>query len=114
MGSAGTTTFLFTDIEGSTRLLQHLGPRYAELLDEHRALIGAAVESAGGRVFGREGDAVFSSFSTAAAGGGAAAVARRGAEPHEGPADGRIRVRRGVHTGEAIESKGDYVGLTVH
>ena len=113
-GSAGTTTFLFTDIEGSTRLLQHLGQRYGDLLEEHRALIGAAVDAAGGRVFGREGDAVFSAFPTAAAGVAAAADAQRALETHAWPDDGRIRVRMGVHTGEAIESNGDYVGLTVH
>src|SRR3954454_20558450 len=105
---------MFTDIEGSTRLLQHLGTRYSDLLDEHRALIIAAVENAGGRVFGREGDALFCSFPTAAAGVTAAADAQRAIEMHEWPADGRIRVRIGVHSGEAVESKGDYVGLTVH
>src|SRR3954462_2081415 len=105
---------MFTDIEGSTRLLQHLGTRYSDLLDEHRALIIAAVENAGGRVFGREGDALFCSFPTAAAGVAAAADAQRAIEMHEWPPDGRIRARIGVHSGEAVESKGDYVGLTVH
>ena len=74
-GTASTPTFLFTDIEGSTRLLQSLGTRYAPLLDRQRELIAAAVEGAGGRVFGTEGDAVFASFPTAAA--GVIAAARR-------------------------------------
>jgi predicted ATPase/class 3 adenylate cyclase len=113
-GSAGTPTFLFTDIEGSTRLLRQLGERYSALLDEHRELIGNAVVAAGGRVFGREGDAVFSSFPTAAGGLAAAADAQRALERHDWPTDGRIRVRMGVHSGEAMESRGDYVGLAVH
>jgi predicted ATPase/class 3 adenylate cyclase len=113
-GTASTPTFLFTDIEGSTRLLQALGDRYPGLLEEHRALLKTAIESAGGRIFGTEGDAVFASFATAAGGVLAAADAQRALEGHEWPADGRIRVRIGVHTGEAIESAGDYVGLAVH
>ena len=113
-GTAGTPTFLFTDIEGSTRLLQHLGDRYSALLDEHRALIATAVEQAGGRVVGTEGDSFFCSFPTGAGGVSAAANAQRALETHEWPQDARIRVRMGVHTGEAVESKGDYVGLAVH
>src|SRR5689334_12184956 len=113
-GTAGTPTFLFTDIEGSTRLLQSLGTSYPELLDESRALITAAVEDAGGRVFGTEGDAVFASFPTAAAGIAAAAQAQRALDGYAWPSDGRVRVRMGVHTGEALESRGDYVGLAVH
>jgi predicted ATPase/class 3 adenylate cyclase len=113
-GTASTPTFLFTDIEGSTRLLQALGSRYSALLDEHRELITAAVVNAGGRIFGTEGDAVFCSFPTAAGGVMAAADAQRALEGHTWPDEGRIRVRMGVHTGEAIETKGDYVGLAVH
>ncbi len=105
---------MFTDIEGSTRLLQALGERYAGLLDEHRTLIAQAVERHGGRVFGTEGDAVFSSFPTAAGAVAAAADAQRALETHAWPVDGRVRVRIGVHTGEAVESDGDYVGLAVH
>ena len=113
-GTAGTPPFLFTDIEGSTRLLQHLGDRYSGLLDEHRAFISGAVEQAGGRVVGTEGDSFFCSFPTAAGGVSAAANAQRALETHSWPEDARIRVRMGVHTGEAVESKGDYVGLAVH
>ncbi|HEY7023684.1 MAG TPA: AAA family ATPase [Candidatus Limnocylindrales bacterium] len=113
-GTAGTPTFLFTDIEGSTRLLQSLGDRYGPLLDQSRELIRSAVEAEGGRVFGTEGDAVFASFPTAAAGVAAAARSQSALEGYDWPSDGRIRVRMGVHTGEAIESRGDYVGLAVH
>ena len=62
---AGTSTFLFTDIEGSTRLIQAFGDRYAPLLDEQRHLITKAVEDGGGRVFGSEGDALFAAFDSA-------------------------------------------------
>lgn len=112
--TAGTPTFLFTDIEGSTRLLQSLADSYGALLSEHRALITGAVEEAGGRVFGTEGDATFSSFPTAGSALQAAAQAQRSLETHEWPPDGRIRVRMGVHTGEAVETDGDYVGLALH
>jgi predicted ATPase/class 3 adenylate cyclase len=113
-GTASTPTFLFTDIEGSTRLLQALGDRYPPLLDTQRALIAGAVAEGGGRVFGTEGDAVFASFPTAAGAVLAAAQAQRALETHAWPEDGRIRVRIGVHSGEAVETKGDYVGLAVH
>ena len=76
-GTASTPTFLFTDIEGSTRLLQHLDERYSALLDAHRELLTAAIEGHGGRVVGTEGDSVFASFPTAAGGVGAAAEAQR-------------------------------------
>src|SRR3954453_24130498 len=99
-GTASTPTFLFTDIEGSTRLLQHLGERYSALLDQHRALIAAAVEADGGRVSGREDAAVFASFPTAAAGESAAATARRSVEKHAWPNVGQTGVRVGVHPGE--------------
>lgn len=113
-GTAGTTTFLFTDIEGSTRLLQALGAAYGPLLDQHRVLLAGAIAAAGGRIFGTEGDAVFSSFATATAALVAAADGQRALAGHPWPDNGRIRVRMGIHTGEAIESDGNYVGLAVH
>ena len=111
---SGTTTFLFTDIEGSTKLLQRLGAPYAMLLDEHRRLIGEAVERAGGRVFGTEGDAVFSAFPTAAGALDAAVEALRALEAHAWPDAGAVRVRIGIHSGEALLTGGDYVGMAVH
>jgi len=111
---AGTSTFLFTDIEGSTRLIQALGDRYARLLDDHRRLISEAVEAEGGRVFGSEGDALFAAFSSATAAIKAAAAAQRSVAAHDWPAGAQIRVRMGVHTGEAIQTGTDYVGLALH
>ena len=111
---AGTPTFLFSDIEGSTRLLRTVGDRYGDLLDEHRRIVAGAVEAAGGRVFGTEGDGVFSAFATPGAAIAAAVAAQRGLGSHEWPADAPVRVRMGIHTGEALLRDGDYVGLAVH
>jgi predicted ATPase/class 3 adenylate cyclase len=113
-GTASTPTFLFTDIEGSTRLLQALGDRYAALLETHRDLIRQPVAELGGRVFGTEGDALFAAFPTAAGAIEAAARAQTALAGYEWPDDGRIRVRMGIHSGEAVETQGDYVGLAVH
>jgi predicted ATPase/class 3 adenylate cyclase len=112
--ATGTSTFLFTDIEGSTRLIQATGDGYAALLDEHRSLITEAVEAHGGRVFGSEGDALFSAFPSATGALGAAANAQRGLAAHEWPDGAEIRVRIGIHSGEALLTGGDYVGLALH
>ncbi len=112
--AAETSTFLFTDIEGSTRLIQALGERYADLLDDHRRLIEDAVEAGGGRTFGSEGDALFAAFPSATAAIGAAAAIQRNLAAHDWPAGSEIRVRIGVHSGEAILTRGEYVGLALH
>lgn len=109
-----TATFLFTDIERSTRLVQILGERYAQLLDEHRELILRAVSGSGGRVFGSEGDALFCAFPTASGALAAAAEAQRALLEHAWPPDGTVRVRMGIHTGEALVAGSDYVGLALH
>jgi predicted ATPase/class 3 adenylate cyclase len=114
MPSSGTSTFLFTDIEGSTRLIQALGERYPALLDEHRALITEAVEAAGGRIFGSEGDALFCAFPSATGALNAAANAQRSLAEHSWPEGAEIRVRIGIHSGEALLTGGDYVGLALH
>ena len=110
----GTVTFLFSDIEGSTRLLQETERDYAALLDRHRALIEAAVGLRDGRTFGAEGDALFVAFADAASAISAATDAQRALQAEPWP-DGRaVRVRMGIHTGEAILNGNDYVGLTLH
>jgi len=111
---AAISTFLFTDIEGSTRLIQEHGNAYPALLEDHRRLVTEAVEAHGGRVFGSEGDALFAAFSTATAAIGAAADAQRSLARHRWPLGAEIRVRMGVHTGEAVLVGGDYVGLALH
>ncbi len=109
-----TPTFLFSDIEGSTRLIQQLGDDYAGVLAEHRRLIGGAVATNGGKIFGSEGDALFCAFGAPAGAISAAASAQRALSEHEWPVDAEIKVRMGIHTGQALLTEGDYVGLSLH
>jgi len=105
----GTVTLLFTDIEGSTRLLHALGPSdYADALAEHRRLLRAAFADHEGVEVDTQGDAFFVAFPTAPA---ATAAARAGARDLEG---GRIRVRMGLHTGAPTHTAEGYVGVDVH
>ncbi|HEY7831958.1 MAG TPA: tetratricopeptide repeat protein [Ktedonobacterales bacterium] len=110
----GTVTFLFTDIEGSTKLLQRLGPRYPDALADHRALLRAAFAAFGGAEVDTQGDAFFVAFARAADGVGAAAAGQRALAAHEWPDGATLRVRMGLHTGEPVLSGGGYVGLDVH
>ena len=109
----GTVTFVFTDIEGSTRLLRQLGDRYADVLEIHHALVTAALTGAGGVLFGSRGDALFAVFDDAAAAIAGALEAQRALRSH--PWDGHdVWVRMGIHTGEVVLRGGNYVGLTLH
>jgi predicted ATPase/class 3 adenylate cyclase len=110
----GTVTFLFTDIEGSTRLLTDAGSQYSALLEEHRRLIRDAVEGSGGTIFGTEGDAVFAVFERAGAAIVAAADLQRALGEHPWPNGRQVRVRTGIHSGEVTLTDGGYVGLTIH
>ena len=109
-----TSTFLFTDIEGSTRLIQAVGDHYPALLEEQRRLISDAVGAEGGRIFGSEGDALFAAFDSASSAIAAAANAQRALASHAWPPGAEVRVRMGVHAGEALLIGGDYVGLALH
>jgi predicted ATPase/class 3 adenylate cyclase/DNA-binding winged helix-turn-helix (wHTH) protein len=106
---AGTVTLVFTDIEGSTRLLSEIGAeRYAEVLTGHRALVRGVVSEHRGVEIRAEGDALFMAF-------GRASDALACAESiQEALASGLVRVRIGVHTGEPLIVDGDYVGLDMH
>jgi predicted ATPase len=105
----GTVTFLFTDIEGSTRLLHALGPeRYAEALGKHRRVLREAFTAHGGVEVDTQGDAFFVGFPTAA---GAVAAATSGLEAL---APGPITVRMGMHTGTPTVTDEGYVGIDVH
>lgn len=110
----GTVTFLFTDIEGSTRLLQALGSSYADLLSEHHRLLREAVEGAGGVPIGTEGDSLFAAFDSPVAAVAAAVGAQRALAAASWPAGASVRVRMGLHTGEGVVRDGSYVGLDVH
>ena len=104
----GTVTFLFTDIEGSTRLLRELGSeRYAEALADHRRVLRDAFVAEGGVEVDTQGDAFFVAFPTA----GAAASARVG---QRALAPGPIAVRMGLHTGTPTVAAEGYVGIDVH
>jgi predicted ATPase/class 3 adenylate cyclase len=106
---SGTVTFLFTDVEGSTRLLGELGAeRYSAALAEHRRVLRAAAARHGGVEVDTQGDAFFVAFPTAL---GALACA---AEATQALAAGPIRVRMGLHTGTALVTEEGYVGLDVH
>ena len=106
---SGTVTFLFTDVEGSTKLLYELGAgEYEEALAEHRRIIREAVSSHGGVEVDTQGDAFFVAFSTAPDALAAAA------EALEGLAPGRFRVRMGIHTGTPHVGNEGYVGVDVH
>jgi predicted ATPase/class 3 adenylate cyclase len=106
---SGTVTFLFTDIEGSTRLLHELGPdAYSEALAEHRRVLRAAFAAHDGVEVDTQGDAFFVAFPTAP---GAIAAAANGQHALEA---GRIRVRMGLHTGTPTLTDEGYVGVDVH
>src|SRR4051812_49629731 len=112
---SGTVTFLFSDMEGSTRLLKQLGrDRYGELLSAHNALLREAFTGNGGIEIDRQGDAFFFVFRIAGTAVAAAAAAQRAMHAHEWPDDTPVRVRIGLHTGEASVSGEGYVGFAVH
>jgi hypothetical protein len=105
---SGTVTFLFTDIEGSTRLLQELGDAYVDALAEHRRLLREIFVRHAGVEVDTQGDAFFYAFATAQQ-----AVASA-VDAQEALLDGPIAVRMGLHTGEPQRTDAGYVGLDVH
>lgn len=110
----GTVTFLFTDIEGSTRLLQRLGGRYPEVLDQHHRLLRAAVQENAGHITHTLGDGAFAAFPRARDALAAAVAAQRAIGTCSWPEDAAVRVRMGLHTGEPVSAEIGYVGVDVH
>jgi len=110
----GKVTFLFTDIEGSTNLLQLLEDRYVEVVGEHRRLLRAAFHAGGGQEIDTAGDGFFVAFTEARDALKAAVAAQRAIAAHPWPEGAPIRVRMGIHTGQAVPAFGGYVGLDVH
>ena len=110
----GTVTFVFTDIEGSTRLLRRIGDRYAGVLERHRELLRGAVASQGGVEVDSEGDGLFFAFAGAKSAVAACIAGQRALLTEPWPSDVTVRVRMGLHTGEAIPVNGRYVALAVH
>ena len=111
----GTVTFLFSDIEGSTKLLQALGStRYAEQLDRHRAIMRKQFEAYAGYEVGTEGDSFFVAFGSANDAAHAASVAQQELHAVDWPDGCALRVRIGIHTGEPVIVESAYIGVDVH
>jgi predicted ATPase/class 3 adenylate cyclase len=111
----GVVTFLFTDIEGSTRLVQAVGEEaYREILGEHCSVIRGAIVSHGGTEVSTEGDSFFAVFPNAADGVAATVEAQRGLAARRWPDGVDVRVRMGLHTGDATVGGDNYIGLDVH
>ncbi len=110
----GTVTFLFTDIEGSTRLLQRLGEGYGRVLDEHHRVLRDAFGSSGGVEMGTEGDAFFVVYASARDAVEGASAAQRALSEHPWPDGVSVAVRMGIHTGAAEFGGDNYRGLDVH
>ena len=107
-------TFLYTDVEGSTQLLDQLGERYADLLAEERRLIRAIVRAHDGVEIDSRADEFFAAFPEAADPGGAALVIQRSLRDHAWPDGVAVRVRTGLHHGIPQMTDEGYVGLDVH
>jgi predicted ATPase/class 3 adenylate cyclase len=110
----GTVTLLFSDIEGSTRLLERLGDRYVQVLAEHQRQLRLAFARFNGREVDTEGDAFFIAFGKASEAVAAAVAAQQALAAHPWPDGGAVRVRMGIHTGEPMVVGQDYAGLDVH
>jgi class 3 adenylate cyclase len=107
---SGTVTFVFTDIEGSTRLLHELGERYGAVLADHRRTLRSAFGQHGGVEVDTQGDALFVAFANASDAVTATAEAQRALR------GGPVRVRMGIHTGqptvgERVTSASTYTGV---
>jgi len=113
--STETLTFLFTDIEGSTELLRHVGPDvYAQLLADHHGLIRAQLLAFGGQEVVTQGDSFFAVFRSSSACAAAVVEMQLALTRHEWPGHEQARVRMGVHSGEAEETATGLVGLDIH
>src|SRR5947209_7188347 len=110
----GTITLLFTDIEGSTLLLQHIGEQYSHVLAQCRQLLHAAFQRFHGHEVDTQGDAFFFAFARATDAISAAVAAQRILASHAWPEGAAVRVRMGLHTGEPQRMADGYVGLDVH
>jgi predicted ATPase/class 3 adenylate cyclase len=113
--SVATLAFLFTDIEGSTALLGRLGDyEYARVLAGHHALVRSALAGHGGREVDTQGDAFFAVFSSPRGCVAAALQVQQALAARAWPGGERVRVRMGIHCGEAAETAAGLVGLEVH
>ena len=111
---SGIVTFVFTDIEGSTRLFRRLGPRYVELLERHNELVRSTCAGHGGYVISIEGDSFFVAFGDADEAIRACAAVQRLIAAEPWPEGAQVRIRIGVHSGLASPRGDGYVSLAVH
>jgi DNA-binding SARP family transcriptional activator len=111
---SGTITFLFTDIESSTRLLEKLREQYAVVLSEHHEILRGAIQKWNGQEMDTQGDAFFVTFTRATDAIQCAAEAQRMLTAHTWPQNENVRVRMGLHTGEPLISSTGYIGMDVH
>lgn len=110
----GTVTLLFAEMEGSTRLLQQLGDRYADALAECRQVLRGVFQEWNGYEVDTQGDAFFVAFARATDAVLAALDAQRALAAHPWPEGVAVRVRMGIHTGEPARAAEGYIGLDVH
>jgi WD40 repeat protein/class 3 adenylate cyclase len=111
---AGTVTFFFTDIEGSTNLLDQLEGQYAAVLADHHRILRQAIQKWNGQEVDTQGDAFFVTFARSLEAIQCAAEAQRALAAHPWPGDGPVRVRMGLHTGEPLIASTGYVGMDVN
>ena len=111
---AGTVTFLYADIQGSTRLVQRLGERYPRLLADYRRLMSEAVAGSHGHELQGQGDGCFAAFPRAGDAVAAAVAAQRAFRDFSWPEGITLQVRMGIHTGEPSNVGSEYVGIDVH
>jgi predicted ATPase/class 3 adenylate cyclase len=110
----GIVTFLFTDVEGSTRMLQALGERYAAVHGGYARIVRDAIAANGGVEVSTEGDSFFAAFGDASGAVAAAVAAQRGLADAQWPPGARLRARMGLHTGAGTLGADNYLGLDVH
>jgi YVTN family beta-propeller protein len=110
----GAVTFLFTDIEGSTRLVKQLREQWGEVLSQHQELLRAAFLNHSGYEVDTQGDSFFVAFVGAREAVRAAVEGQRAILSHRWPHEAQVKVRMGIHTGQAVVSDGRYTGLAVH
>ena len=111
---SGTVTFMFTDIEGSTQLVQQLHDEYATLLADQRSILRRAFEKWNGYEVDTQGDAFFVAYARATDAVNAAVDAQRSLAAYRGPQGAKVRVRTGLHTAESHIGATGYVGIDVH
>src|SRR6187402_325583 len=110
----GAVTFLFTDIEGSTRLVKQLRERYGAVLADHQRMLRAVFDAHGGYEVDTQGDSFFVAFASARDAVLAAVEGQLALASHTWPEGVQIKVRMGLHTGQAVASGDRYTGLAVH